>query len=226
MLITNLLRCRNMQLQLCFILIGLSTYSFSQDLEKERVRWNNSLTKDSAYIFNKQPNALLIETIKNKKPEAALDIGMGQGRNSLYLARNGWKVTGFDIADEAVALAMKQAKKEKISIIALVSARESFDFGINRWDLITYIYEGCMGEELINKIKKSLKPHGVVVFEFFHQEAGIKMGRPTFGCESNSVKQLFQNAGGFEITRYEEKEGMADFGLKEYKLVKLVAVRR
>jgi SAM-dependent methyltransferase len=214
-----------MRLHLYFILICLSTYSFSQDLEKERARWNKSLTKDSAYIFNKQPNALLIETIKNKKPGTALDIGMGQGRNSLHLARNGWKVTGFDIADEAVAFAKKQAEKEKIKINTLISTREEFDYGINRWDLVTYIYEGCMDEELIKKIKNSLKPHGVIVFEFFHREAGIKMGRPAFGCESNSVKQLFQNAGGFEITRYEERIGIADFGLKEYKLMKLVAVR-
>jgi 2-polyprenyl-3-methyl-5-hydroxy-6-metoxy-1,4-benzoquinol methylase len=215
-----------MRLQLCFILIGISTYSFSQDLEKERVRWNKSLTKDSAYIFNKQPNALLIETIKNKKPGTALDIGMGQGRNSLHLARNGWKVTGFDIADEAVAFAKKQAEKEKIKINTLISTREEFDYGINRWDLVTYIYEGCMDEELIKKIKNSLKPHGVIVFEFFHREAGIKMGRPAFGCESNATKQLLQNARDFRIIQYEETEDIADFGLKKYKLVKLVAERK
>jgi 2-polyprenyl-3-methyl-5-hydroxy-6-metoxy-1,4-benzoquinol methylase len=176
----------------CFIFIFLSTFSFSQDLEKERVRWNKSLIKDSTYLFNKQPNALLVEVIKNRNPGTALDIGMGQGRNSLYLARNGWKVTGFDIADEAVAFAKKQAEKEKLAINAVLSSREDFDFGTKRWDLITYIYEGCMDEQLIKKIENSLKPHGLVVFEFFHRDAGIKMSRPAFGCESNTIMQLFQ----------------------------------
>ena len=33
------------------------------------------------------------------KPGTALDVGMGQGRNALFLARQGWDVTGFDVCD-------------------------------------------------------------------------------------------------------------------------------
>jgi SAM-dependent methyltransferase len=214
------------KIKLFICLFFLSTFSLSQDLEKERVRWNNSLTKDSTYKFSKQPNALLVEAIKNRKPGTALDVGMGQGRNSLYLASKRWKVTGIDIADEAVAAAKQQAEKQKLVINAVLSSRQDFDFGTERWNLITYIYEGCLDAEVLTKIKKSLKHKGIIVFEFFHREAGIKLGRPTFGCESNSTKQLFANAGDFKITRYEEKEGIADFGLEKYKLVKLVAVKK
>jgi 2-polyprenyl-3-methyl-5-hydroxy-6-metoxy-1,4-benzoquinol methylase len=195
-------------------------------LEKERVRWNTNLTKDSTYLFSKQPNALLVEIVGNQQPGTALDVGMGQGRNSLYLARKGWQVIGFDIADEAIALAKKQAAEESLSLTTILSSREAFDFGTARWDLITYIYEGCLDYEIANKIKASLKPNGIVVFEFFHREAGIKMGRPAFGCETNTIKQLFQRIQGFEITRYEESIGIADFGLTNFKLVKLVARKK
>jgi 2-polyprenyl-3-methyl-5-hydroxy-6-metoxy-1,4-benzoquinol methylase len=212
--------------KLLFCFIFLSTLSLSQDLEKERVRWNNSLTKDSTYKFSKQPNALLVEVIKNRKPGTALDVGMGQGRNSLYLASKGWTVTGIDIADEAIAVAKHEAEKQKLSINAVLSSREDFDFGTERWDLVTYIYEGCLDADVLAKIKKSLKHKGIIVFEFFHREAGVKLGRPTFGCETNTIKQLFTDVGGFKITRYEEAEGIADFGLTKCKLVKLVAVKK
>jgi len=76
-------------------LLAQETDSVRAGLEKERNRWNNSLTRDTAYKFNKQPNALLMDAIKNKKPGKALDVGMGQGRNSIYLAQQGWSVTGF-----------------------------------------------------------------------------------------------------------------------------------
>ncbi|MFM9838809.1 MAG: class I SAM-dependent methyltransferase [Cyclobacteriaceae bacterium] len=212
--------------KLFFLFIFLSTFSLSQDLEKERVRWNNSLTKDTTYKFSKLPNALLVEAIKNKKPGTALDIGMGQGRNSLYLASKGWKVTGIDIADEAITAAKQQAEKQKLMINAVLSSHQDFDFGTEQWDLVAYIYEGCLDIDIVAKIKKSLKHKGIIVFEFFHREAGVKLGRPTFGCETNTIKQLFTAAGDFKITRYEEAEGVADFGLEKYKLVKLVAVKK
>jgi 2-polyprenyl-3-methyl-5-hydroxy-6-metoxy-1,4-benzoquinol methylase len=215
-----------MRIHFCFYLICSSFLSLSQDLEKERVRWNNSLTKDSTYKFSKQPNTLLVEAIENKKPGTALDVGMGQGRNSLYLASKGWKVTGIDIADEAIAVAKQQAEKQKLSINAVLSSRQDFGFGTEQWDLVAYIYEGCLDVDIVAKIKKSMKHKGIIVFEFFHREAGIKMSRPAFGCESNTVKELFQNAGGFEIVRYQETNSIADFGLEEYKLVKLVAKRQ
>ena len=100
--------------------LSLPVISYSQDekidsveIERERIRWNKSLTRDTAYQFNKNANALLVETVKGTKPGKALDIGMGQGRNSIFLAKNGWKVTGVDIADEAVAFALKQQRKAR-----------------------------------------------------------------------------------------------------------------
>ena len=40
---------------------------------------------------------------KGLKPGRSLDVGMGQGRNTIYLAQQGWDSAGFDPADRAVA---------------------------------------------------------------------------------------------------------------------------
>ncbi|WP_400193244.1 class I SAM-dependent methyltransferase [Hymenobacter sp. B81] len=113
-------------------------------LERERLRWNRSLVHDTAYKFNRRPNALLVATVKGQPPGKALDVGMGQGRNSLFLARQGWQVTGIDVADEAVAAAREQARREKLPLDARVAAMETFDFGTNRYNLVVYVYEGCL----------------------------------------------------------------------------------
>jgi 2-polyprenyl-3-methyl-5-hydroxy-6-metoxy-1,4-benzoquinol methylase len=39
----------------------------------------------------------------------AIDLGMGEGRNAIYLAQQGWQTTGVDLADVAVAQARKRA---------------------------------------------------------------------------------------------------------------------
>lgn len=78
----------------------------------------------------------------------------------------------------------------------------------------------------MDKISKSLKSGGMFVFEFFHREAGIEMNRPNFGCATNTVKEAIDRAGVFNILRYTEEIGIADYGLKKGKIVKLVAVKK
>jgi len=181
---------------------------------------------DSAEIENEDPNILLIETTKELIPGKALDLGMGVGRNSIYLAMNGWDVTGVDIADETQALGQMEASTNKMSIDAIATSKKVFDLGANEWDLIVHVYKGCLNDSRISRISKALKPGGILVFEFFHREAGIEMKRPTFGCETNSVKAVVEKPGAFKILRYTEEVGVADYGLKNYKLVKLIAVKK
>jgi SAM-dependent methyltransferase len=217
---------------LFLLLVSTSAYGQAEQidstqLERERIRWNRSLTKDTAYKFNKNPNQLLIESIKGKRPGKALDLGMGQGRNTIYLAKVGWDVTGIDIANEAVDFANTRAKEEKINISTELIPIEQFQFGVNKWDLIVHVYEGCLyDKKRIQKIIMSLKPRGIFVFEFFHREAGLQINRPDFGCISNSVKEIILKAGGLSIVRYSEEIGIADYGLKQNRLVKLVGVKK
>jgi hypothetical protein len=55
--------------------------------------------------FNTAPNALLVEAVAERRPGSALDVHMGQGRNAVFLAAKGWRVTGFDFSAEGVGAA-------------------------------------------------------------------------------------------------------------------------
>ena len=57
-------------------------------------RWNRILTAPEPR-FNTAPNAFLIAVTTGVKPGRALDVGMGQGRNTIYLAQHGWDSVGF-----------------------------------------------------------------------------------------------------------------------------------
>src|SRR6188472_1442936 len=80
--------------------------------------WNDLYAKREGveHRFNK----FLAETVKDRQPGKALDIGMGQGRNSLFLAALGWDVTGFDISDVAVKQAQAEAQKRGLKLTAVV----------------------------------------------------------------------------------------------------------
>ena len=147
------------------------TMSVEERNERIRERWNRSLVDNENYRFNKQPNKLLTTTVEGIAPGKALVVAMGQGRNALALARKGWEVTGFDLADKAVAYAVDEAKKEGLELNTLIESFETFDYGTEKWDLITWLYGGCLGiDDIAGTLKRALKPGGLFVFEFFHRE--------------------------------------------------------
>ena len=82
--------------------------------------------------------------MEKRKPGKALDVGMGEGRNALYLAKLGWDVTGFDPADKVVALAAQRAKTMGLALktgpaaglAALVHAAQEHGSDVRDW---TYV---------------------------------------------------------------------------------------
>ncbi len=197
----------------------------SAERERERVRWNNALVKDTSYHFKKEVNSFLAASIKGRKPGKALDVAMGQGRNAIYLAKMGWDVTGYDIADEALNYAKKEAEIQHVKLTVVQQGSEEFNFGYEQWDLISFIYAGCIEEVpgLAERMKRGLKHHGIIVFEFFHRDAGIAVGRNDFGCPGNAEKDELLKIGGFKIISYVEKFGISDYGLDNNKLIYMIA---
>ena len=66
-------------------------------------------------------------------------LDMGQGRNSMYLARHGWEVTGFDVSKVGLEEAARHAASAGVHIKTVLASDEEFDFGRNRWDLIAIL---------------------------------------------------------------------------------------
>jgi SAM-dependent methyltransferase len=187
-----------------------------QQLEIER--WNRILTAPTP-TFNTQPNAFLVEMTRRLTPGKALDVGMGQGRNALYLAQMGWEVTGFDPADQAVAAAQDQARRQGVKLTTLVLRDDQFDFGTEQWDLIVLSYVGV--RRVVSRVYEALRPGGFVVVEGFHRDAAKTAaigGGVVF--DTNELLHLFDR---LRIVRYEDSEGIGDFGLRNTRLVRLCA---
>src|SRR5436305_13046253 len=62
-------------------------------------------------VFSAVPNSFMVRRISGRKPGSALDAGMGQARNALWLASQGWTVTGFHISPRGIEVARKEAEK-------------------------------------------------------------------------------------------------------------------
>jgi len=176
-----------------------------QRLEIER--WNRILTAEKP-AFNTKPNDFLMQMAKGRTAGTAVDVGMGQGRNAIWLAQQGWDVTGFDPADKAIALARETAGRLGVRLKTEIKGAEDFDFGEDRWDLILVSYAG--GREMPATLQRALKPGGILIIEGFHRDA--TKGRPIGGAVVFDTGELPKLYPELRVVRYEEPVGIADFG--------------
>jgi SAM-dependent methyltransferase len=179
----------------------------------ERDNWNEIFRNSIG--FNHEPNRLLVETVKGATPGTALDVAMGQGRNALYLAAHGWKVTGVDYSDEGLRLANKAAAKTKLELQTENADLTKYDFGIAKWDLVTLIYAGA-DVAWIDKIKRAIKPGGLFIVEYFH-----KSQENLDGFDTGQLAKLF--ADGYDIVRDEVVDDVPDWAMDKATLVRFVA---
>jgi SAM-dependent methyltransferase len=114
-----------------------------------------------------KPDASLVDFIRPLKPGKAIDIGMGQGRNTIFLAQQGWNVTGLDLSELGVAEAKERARKLSMRIDARVQDVFRFDFGENRWDLICLMFFiiPASQPDFYQRMATAVKPGGHVIVE-------------------------------------------------------------
>jgi tellurite methyltransferase len=90
------------------------------------------MTYDNTYssiknVFGDKPETILEKYVnKIDKTKPVLDIGIGQGRNSFYLAQNGFKVDGIDLSEVAVKGVSKASKKENLPLNAYQKGFQDF----------------------------------------------------------------------------------------------------
>ena len=165
--------------------------------------WDRAYS-DPSLVFNTAPNTFLTEVAKGLKPGRALDIGIGQGRNSVYLAKLGWEVTGFDISEHGMELARKSATAAGVKITTIKASLEDFDYGAGQWDLIVGIYEGVAWLEAA---VKGLRPGGFIVVEGYAEHPQAPAGS-AFG--HNELLKLFMEQN-LHVVRYQDVEDKPDW---------------
>jgi SAM-dependent methyltransferase len=170
--------------------------------------------------FNTGPNTLLVETVRGLKPGRALDVDMGQGRNAVFLASQGWAVTGFDYSAEGIAAARRAAAQAGVSLDASVGRHEDFDFGRALWDLILMSYTWVpLRPPYLQRIIDALKPGALLVFEALMDESGSQRPAPWLPRPN----QLLVAFGALRILRYEDSWAQADWSWRPERIARLVA---
>ena len=136
--------------------------SFDEQYKKEKCLWGT------------EPTPIVKSLLKHKKTGNALDIGSGEGRNSIFLARNGFDVTAVDVSKNGIEKLKEISNKEKLKINANIEDIRNFDFN-QSYDVIISIatlHFLKIGDivKMISKIKKYTKKGGLNAISVFTDE--------------------------------------------------------
>ena len=66
--------------------------------------------RDNEQVWSDAPNVWVKEVLGNHQPGSALDVGAGEGRNSVWLAQSGWHVTAVDFSKVAIEKLTQRAE--------------------------------------------------------------------------------------------------------------------
>lgn len=135
------------------------------------------------YIYGREPNIFLTEFQKKLKISGdALAIAEGEGRNAVYLAEQGMKVTAWDYAASGLTKTNKLAEERGVVVSTeLVDVNEVI-WKKDKWDEIVCIF-GHFPTELRKKtlqgVEKAVKPGGYFLTEVYsHDQIPYKSGGP------------------------------------------------
>ena len=139
------------------------------------------------YVYGKTPNAFLLEMSGRLKKGKVLSLAEGEGRNAVYLARQGFTVTAVDSSKVGLAKADKLARESGVSIQTVLADLADYTIEEGTWDSIVSIF--C---HLHPNLRTRL--HRDVV-------AGLKQGG-TFLLEAYTPRQLKFKTGGPRSAEY------------------------
>ena len=175
--------------------------------------------------FSSTPSVFMMDSVKGLEPGRALDVGAGQGRNAVWLARQDWNVTAIDISGEGLAAAEVNATNAGVSITTQKTSYQNFDFGKDQWDLIVMIlsWAPVSNPDFVARLHTSLKKGGVLVFEHVLETEKQTFPPVVQGLPPNALLKHFCD---FYIQKYEEGVWLGDWGGPPAELVRMIARKK
>lgn len=175
-------------------------------MEQDRIKWNKRFQSQDSYLGSR-PSPFLareIDRIKRLTPgNTALDVACGEGRNSVFLATNGFRVTGLDISEVGLAKAAIRAKTEKVAVDFIRVDLDDYEIG-QRYDLILNF--NFLLRKLILQEIRALNPGGVLLFDTILESPQLlESHNPAYLLGRGELVRLFEHYDG-EILFAEESE--------------------
>lgn len=163
-----------------------------------------------------------MDKIADLKPGKILLPAEGEGRNAVYAAMKGWKVTCFDISENGMKKAERLAEKNGVHIKYILSSVDDIELKDQSFDAIALIFAHFpIGARQIyhKKFSACLKPQGHLILEAFSkkhhqfQKSNPKAGGPREESMLYDTRMLISDFPDYDLLELYETDVELDEGL-------------
>lgn len=191
--------------------------------------WNDRY-RDETFAYGQEPNQWLVEcleTLQVLEGKSFLFVAEGEGRNAVYAAQKGCKVSAFDPSEEGQKKALRFAEDRQVKINYSLSGYGNFTAPNAHFDAIVFIYAhmpSAYRQDEHLRLLKFLKTGGYVILEAFHPEQlGHDSGGPKDEDFLYSLETLKDDFRALKFLRLEK--ALVDLNEGPYHRGEAVVVR-
>ena len=176
--------------------------------------WNKRFDTPD-YIFGRAPNEYLQTQAKQylKKGDAVLCVADGEGRNSVWLAKQGMQVDAFDLSEVALKKAMALAREEAAHVQFTLASTDTWDWQPNQYDAVVGIFiqfaDPVMRTRLFAQMASTLRPGGVLIVQgYTPKQLEYKTGGPSILehlYTENTIRALIGDLEPIDLCLYEKE---------------------
>jgi SAM-dependent methyltransferase len=173
--------------------------------------WNRRFEGDE-FLFGVEPNTWLREHASAWPPGGRiLCVADGEGRNSVWLARQGFSVDAFDISDVGVAKARRLAAELGVAVNYSVADCDTYAWPQASVDGVAAIFiqfaDPAQRERLFAHMTNSLKPGGILVLQgYTPKQLEYRTGGPPFVSHLYTPELLCAALAELDILELREYE--------------------
>jgi 2-polyprenyl-3-methyl-5-hydroxy-6-metoxy-1,4-benzoquinol methylase len=205
----------------------------SDGFANPRETWDARFSRDD-YIFGTAPNAFLAAQRQRLQPgQRALCVADGEGRNSVWLAQQGLRVTAFDISPRGVDKARTLARRCGVTVDFHVAAVEDWDWTAQAFDVVPAIFvqfaPPAVRERMFAGMLQTLRPGGWLLLQgYTPRQLEYRTGGPPCAEHLYTAELLRQAFAGHEIVELREHDAVLDEGTQHAGMSALIdcVVRR
>jgi SAM-dependent methyltransferase len=194
--------------------------------------WNERYGQE-AYAYGTEPNAFFKSQLDQLSPGRLLLPAEGEGRNAVYAAKKGFKVSAYDWSEAACAKATKLAEQHQVKIDYQICSLEHLAFAPEQFDALAMIYvhfAQTIRSQNLTRLLSLLKPGGSFIFEAFsdnhldYQERNPAIGGPKDPQVLYSLEGLLSELNGHQLIYSSQEETTLSEGTYHQGLAEVVRI--
>lgn len=171
--------------------------------------WNERYNTEH-YIYGTEPNGFLAEHYRSIPKGDVLCLAEGEGRNAVFLASQGYRVTAVDLSAVGLEKAQRLAESRGVEVNWVHADLAEFDLGESRWDGIIAIFAHlppAVRQRVHQGVVAALKPGGVFLLQAYRPEQ-LKFGTGGPSDESMLITSqiLGEELGALRFSMLKEAE--------------------